>query len=216
MTQQSGDAVIGQDTYVIGKIRNARRVDVHGRVDGEVVADHVVVHPTGEVHGSLRADSAEVHGLLQGNAVVRNLIEIARTGRVDGHVRYGRLALQDGGELSADVRNVPPELSGDFAIAVRRGRATRVTTADVTAFDMDDHAAALTFAVSNGAGGFIVLTDAPQQPVAAFTQADLESGRVLFQHDGSSATAAQFDVVVADAAGAVSGAPRTVSVAVLG
>ncbi|MES0403790.1 MAG: cadherin-like domain-containing protein, partial [Hyphomicrobium sp.] len=52
--------------------------------------------------------------------------------------------------------------------------------------------------------------------VATFTQADLERGSVLFLHDGTDTPDASFDVVVADKAGATSGAAQTVKVAVRG
>ena len=82
-----------------------------------------------------------------------------------------------------------------------------VTLEDLNAVDPDDDAKDLTFAVSRATNGFITLSGAP---VAAgrpsFTQADLQSGRVLFKHDGTDTKMASFDVVVADHAGATSGA----------
>jgi hypothetical protein len=52
--------------------------------------------------------------------------------------------------------------------------------------------------------------------VTAFTQADLEAGRVAFVHDGRSTGLASFDIIVADRSGGTSGAPATVKVAVRG
>ena len=43
---------------------------------------------------------------------------------------------------------------------------------------------------------------------------DVERGTVLFRHDGTNAANASFDVVVADHAGATSGAAQTVNVSV--
>jgi hypothetical protein len=50
----------------------------------------------------------------------------------------------------------------------------------------------------------------------AFTQADLEAGRITFTHDGTNTSVAGFDVVVADHTGATSGAPQSVTVTVRG
>jgi hypothetical protein len=146
---------------------------------------------------------------------VTNLIAIGSQGRVTGRVRYGKLALAEGGELSAEVRNIPPQVSGDFQVAVRQGRSVRITLEDISAVDPDDTAQTLSFSVSRPVNGYIALSDAPSAPVERFSQADLEAGRVLFVHRGNDASPASFDVVVSDKAGATSGAPRTVKAAVI-
>jgi hypothetical protein len=121
-----------------------------------------------------------------------------------------------GGNLGASVRNVPPTLFGDLELSVPRGGAAPVTLADLNAFDPDDAAGNLTFTVSAPLHGFVALRDSPEVPVSTFTQADLAGGRVLFVHDGSADLLASFNVVVTDAAGATSGAARTVKVTVRG
>ncbi len=209
------DAVVGADMTIVGLIRNGGRIEVHGVIDGEIEARHLIVHPGGRVIGTVRVDTAEIHGALQGRVRVRNLVAIAGTGSVSGDVHYGRLSLAEGGDLAADVRNVPPELGGDFEMTVRRGHSARVTTADVTAHDPDDGAHALVYAVSQPAAGHVALRRAPETPILQFTQADLESGDVVFRHDGSDGRSAGFAVMVTDAQGATSGDPRQVSVAVL-
>jgi hypothetical protein len=151
---------------------------------------------------------------MQGDVRIKQLISIRNSGSVSGNVKYGRLAMEEGADLSATVRNVPPSVSGDLDIAVTKGRSVRITTADLTAVDPDDHAGNLTFSVSNAANGHISFASAPASPVTTFTQDDLEQGRVLFAHDGTDSQTAKFDVVVADKFGATSGAAQTVRVAV--
>lgn len=212
--QSSGVTVIGEDLVIQGEIKGGAQVEVRGRVDGKIDVAHVVIQPGGRVNGTVLAENADVTGTLNGSARVKNLISIGSTGTVQGDVRYGRIALAQGGELSADVRNVPPEVTGDFEIAVRRGRSVPISTADVSAFDPDDTASQLTFSVGNPAGGFIARASAPAAAIDTFTQAELAAGGILFVHDGSSASGS-FDVVVSDRAGAASGAPRAVKVAVI-
>lgn len=211
----AGTAVIAEGTNLKGEIRNVRRLDVHGYVEGKVFGGMVVVHPGGRVFGSVKSDAMEVLGTFQGDAAVKQLLRIGSAGEVRGNVRYGRLAVDAGGMLEADVRNIPPEIGGDFNITVRRGGRVTVTTVDLTAFDPDDGAQALTYTVSNLAGGDIVLASAPQQGVATFTQADLQAGIVQFVHNGSEGAKGGFDVVVTDAKGGSSGPPRTVTATVL-
>lgn len=211
MTAPAKPTIIGPDLIVKGDIKNGGVVEVRGYIEGSVAADHLIVHDGGRVFGTVRANAADVNGKVQGTVAVRNLVNIGATGTVAGDVRYGKLALATGGNLEASVRNVPPELAGDFEIAVRRGRAVTITTADLTAIDPDNTSTELTYQVTDPRGGEVRLNGAP---AAAFTDADIRSGSVSFAHDGTS-DRASFDVAVTDKSGASSGSPRTVTVVVL-
>lgn len=214
MSDNRGVLVIGEDAILKGEIRNCREIEIFGYVEGKLEAGRVVVHQQGRLFGTVKAESAEVHGAMQGDVRVKQLIAIRATGTVTGNVKYGRLAMDEGAELSASVRNVPPSIAGDLDLSVTRGRSVRITTSDINAVDPDDHANHLTFSVSNAANGSVVLSAAPGQAVATFTQDDLEQGRVLFVHDGSANDTARFDIIVADRSGATSGSAQTVNVAV--
>jgi len=214
VSDNNRDAVIERDAYIKGQIRNGRRIEIYGHIEGQLAAETVVVHEGGRVFGTVRANDAEIRGHPQGDAVIRQLISIGSAGSVVGNVRYGRIALEPGGSLTAELRNIPPELAGDFNLVVGRGKSVPITPMDLAAIDPDDAAGGLSFSVSNVTNGWLVFADATGQAIAAFTQADLDAGKVLFRHDGNGAARASFDVVVADRAGATSGAPRTVEVVV--
>jgi cytoskeletal protein CcmA (bactofilin family) len=213
-----GVLIVTQDTVIRGvtEMHNCRKLEVHGYVEGDISAASVLVHETGRVFGSMKTDTAEVHGTVQGDVTVKNLIDIRSSGTVSGNVKYGKLALEMGGNLSAEVRNVPPSLGGDFNLEVPKGRSVPITLQDLTALDPDDAARDLKFTITRSSNGFVSLVSSPQRAVTAFTQADLESGSVAFKHDGTNTSTAGFDIVVADRSGATSGAARTVSVAVRG
>jgi cytoskeletal protein CcmA (bactofilin family) len=213
---QQGVLVIREDTILKGEIRNCQQMEVYGYVEGDVAAGSLVVHPSGQCYGTVKTESAEIRGTLQGDVVVKHLISIRDTGSVSGNVQYGALAMEAGGSLTAEVRNVPPKVAGDLDVTVDRGRAVRITLEDLHAIDPDDDAKDLIFTVSNARNGFVALSGAPGRPAVKFTQADLEGGRVNFAHDGTAAATASFDVVVADHTGATSGRPQTVKVTVRG
>lgn len=197
-----------------GDVRNGGEVEIRGLVVGSLAAERVTIHAGGRVSGTLTADYVDVHGHVDGRIRVKNLISIGPSGEVHGDVRYGQLALAPGGNLAAEVRNIPPQLTGDFEMVVRRGRSVRIATADLSAFDPDDAAGSLVYQVSNAEHGFVARGAAPGQAVASFTQADIVAGDMLFVHDGASEAQAGFDVVVADASGDTSGA-RKVAVSVI-
>lgn len=214
VSDRDGIVIISSDTAFKGALRNCKRLEIFGYVEGEVTTGELVVHDGGNFFGQAQTDTANVSGTVQGDIVVGGLIKIHSTGVVAGNVHYGRLAMDTGGHLSAEVRNVPPRIMGDFEISVVRGRTVRVTTEDINAVDPDDKASDLVFTVSNAMHGRVGVTGGAGNPSGQFTQADLIGGRVVFQHDGADWPDASFDVMVADKSGATSGAPQTVKVTV--
>jgi cytoskeletal protein CcmA (bactofilin family) len=216
VADNNGLLVVREDTIIKGEVRNCRQIEIFGYVEGKVTADTVLIHHGGRCYGTLRSESAEVSGTLQGNVYVKSLINIRSSAEVSGNVQYGALAMEVGGNLSAQVRNVPPTLAGDFTITVDRGRSVRIELEDLNALDPDDAASELIFKVSEATNGFVALASAERQPVSQFSQADLAAGSVLFSHSGAPGKTASFKVLVRDHAGASSGPPQAVAVIVRG
>ncbi len=135
----------------------------------------VLIHQGGTFFGTLKTDQADVAGSLQGEVFVKNLISIRSSGSVNGHVRYGQLAMEMGADLSAELRNVPPRLAGDLDITVKRGKSAVITTEDITAIDPDDTPDNLTYTVSNLSNGYVALTGQAGVSIVNFTQADIEA-----------------------------------------
>ena len=206
--------IIREDTFLKGEIRNGGRIEVFGYVEGDIAGDLLIVQPGGRCFGKVKVDSADVRGQLQGDILVRQLISIRGTGEVTGNVKYGKLSMEMGGAAHRrDAQHSAVDLRRP-RLSVDKGKAVRITLQDLSALDPDDTAERLTFTVSQVRNGFVTLATDPARPVDVFTQADLEQGTVLFRHDGTDEPRASFAVVVADRAGATSGAAQTVNVAV--
>lgn len=212
MGESTRKTVIQTDTIIQGQIRNCHQIDIYGYVEGDLAAETVFIHDGGTFYGTVRTNTADVLGTLQGEVFVKNLINIRSSGSVNGNVQYGQLAMEMGGNLSAHVRNVPPRIAGDLDLTVSRGQSVAITTEDLTAIDPDDHAKDLVYTASNAVNGHVALAGARSKTVTRFTQADIEANMVLFVHDGSPGTSASVDVMVADASGATSGKAQTVKV----
>ncbi|MEQ1669639.1 MAG: polymer-forming cytoskeletal protein, partial [Hyphomicrobium sp.] len=118
MSDNNGVLVIGSEAVLTGTVSGARRVEVYGTIDGGVAAGDVTVRDGGKVSGWIKSDTSTVEGVLKGDVRVQQLITIRATGNVSGNVKYGRLAMDEGAELAASVRNVPPSSGGDLDLAV--------------------------------------------------------------------------------------------------
>lgn len=213
MQSATRNLVVNEDMIIKGQIRNCAQLDVFGLVEGEVFAEMIVIHPGGRFYGTAKAHDAEVQGTLEGRVLIKNLIHIKQSGTVVGDVRYGRISVEPGGNLSAELRNMPPEIFGDLTVEVESGRAVTITTRDLTGFDPDDSADDLLYSVVNARNGYVKVAGG-KVPAKTFTQKELEQGHVQFVHDGSKSRQASFDVILADPDGATSGKARTVEVMV--
>ena len=150
MAANQGVLIVGEDMILKGEVRNCRQMEVYGYVEGDVAAQSLLVHQGGRCFGTVKTDQAEIHGTLQGDVVVKHLINIRSSGSVTGNVQYGQLAMEVGANLSAEVRNVPPAIAGDLDLTVVRGRSVPVTLEDLNAVDPDDDAKDLTFSGLQG------------------------------------------------------------------
>lgn len=214
MSSVVGQMTIAPGTQFTGQVRGGERIEINGEAEGSVVSKALVVGQGGSFKGSIKVDSAEIHGKLRGDVTVRNLLSIGATGDVEGEIQYGQLALEGGANLVADLRNVPPELFGDFELEVKRGSHVVITPEDLNAVDADDAATALRFTAANLLHGHIAHKESLTEPLAQFTQADINAGEIAFVHSGAETNIAGFDVTVADDSGATAGPLRPVLVRV--
>ena len=53
--------------------------------------------------GVVAVDSAEIHGRLEGELTVRKQLVVHATGRLSGKIRYARIKVEEGAELSGEI-----------------------------------------------------------------------------------------------------------------
>jgi cytoskeletal protein CcmA (bactofilin family) len=76
---------------------------VEGTVEATMDSRVMEIAPPGRFKGAAEIDIAEIHGHFEGTLTVRDRLVIHPTGRVTGTVRYGKLSIAEGGQLSGDV-----------------------------------------------------------------------------------------------------------------
>lgn len=76
---------------------------VEGMVEATMDSRVIQIAQQGEFKGSAEIDIAEIRGVFDGNLTVRNKLVIYSTGRVTGRIRYGKVVIEEGGQLSGDI-----------------------------------------------------------------------------------------------------------------
>jgi cytoskeletal protein CcmA (bactofilin family) len=101
--QEEGLVVIGKGTRVHGKIGDCRKLDVHGILEADVVADTLVVREGGGIKGTVQTDNMEIYGVFEGTLIVHEHLSIESTGHVTGEISYRTLAIQTGAQVNGTV-----------------------------------------------------------------------------------------------------------------
>lgn len=76
---------------------------VEGSVEATMDSRVIQISERGAFKGSADIDVAEIRGLFEGNLTVRQKLVIYATGKVTGKVRYGKVVIEEGGQLSGEI-----------------------------------------------------------------------------------------------------------------
>lgn len=76
---------------------------VEGSVEATMDSRVIQISERGAFKGSAEIDVAEIRGLFDGTLTVRQKLVIYSTGRVTGKVRYGKVVIEEGGQLSGEI-----------------------------------------------------------------------------------------------------------------
>ena len=107
----SNRLVVGRDIRLNGEITACDTLVVEGRVEVTLSNARVIeVAPTGHFTGTAEVDEADISGRYDGDLVAREKLIVRAGGHIKGKVRYGRIVIESGGEVSGDMQTL--ETSG--------------------------------------------------------------------------------------------------------
>lgn len=120
---EEGIVVVGRGTRMQGKIGDCRKLDVHGILEADVVADIVVIRDGGGIKGTVQTNRAQIYGVFEGTLLVHDHLDIYKSGSLTGDISYRTLSIETGGKLRGNIINreqdpvveqVPPVPSADI------------------------------------------------------------------------------------------------------
>jgi cytoskeletal protein CcmA (bactofilin family) len=79
---------------------------IEGHVEATVHSKAMQIDKPGTLKGTALIDVAEIHGDFSGELTARTRLVVHGTGRVSGSIRYGKLIVAEGGEISGDVKRL--------------------------------------------------------------------------------------------------------------
>ena len=102
--------IVGPNIKLRGvEIDDCDTLVVEGRVEATMVSREIQIAETGAFSGKVDVDVAEIRGAFQGEMTARRRLVIHASGRVNGKIRYGKVQVQEGGEMSGDIGAIAPE-----------------------------------------------------------------------------------------------------------
>lgn len=101
--------IVGPDIKLKGaEITDCDTLVVEGRVEAAMESRVLQIAQIGVFDGKAAVEMAEIRGRFDGELTVRSQLVIRATGHVSGKIRYGKLSIEEGGELSGDIGAIGP------------------------------------------------------------------------------------------------------------
>jgi cytoskeletal protein CcmA (bactofilin family) len=99
--------IVGPDIKLKGvEITDCDTLVVEGRVEASMDSRVVQIAEHGIFAGKATMDVAEIWGVFEGQLTVRKQLVIYGSGRVSGLIRYGKIRIEEGGELCGDIARI--------------------------------------------------------------------------------------------------------------
>jgi len=97
--------VVGPEIKIKGvEISDCDTLVVEGRIEATLDSRVLEITSHGVFQGTIAVDQAEIHGRFEGELTVRKQLVIHATGKVSGKIRYAKIKVEEGAELSGEIQ----------------------------------------------------------------------------------------------------------------
>jgi cytoskeletal protein CcmA (bactofilin family) len=112
--------IVGPNIKLKGvEITDCDTLVVEGRVEATMDSRVIQIAERGAFKGSAEIDIAEIRGEFDGELTVRQKLVIYATGKVSGKIRYGKVVIEEGGQLAGDVQVGTTSATKGLSIAAK-------------------------------------------------------------------------------------------------
>ncbi len=107
LEDEANRLTVGRNICLSGEITACEKLVVEGRVEAMLTDAHTLkVAPSGYFKGNADVIEADINGYFEGSLVAKEILTIRNEGRINGSVRYGRIIIESGGEISGDMASL--------------------------------------------------------------------------------------------------------------
>ena len=107
MDNDANRLTVGQNISLNGEIVACEKLIVEGHVEAILNDARVIeVAQGGCFKGNADVDEASISGKFIGTLVAKDLLTIRKGGHVEGSIRYGRIIIEAGGEITGDMASL--------------------------------------------------------------------------------------------------------------
>ncbi|HZV63241.1 MAG TPA: polymer-forming cytoskeletal protein [Methylophilaceae bacterium] len=125
-TSSGSRLIVGPDVKLRGaEIQDCDTLVVEGRVEATMDSRVIQISEHGAFSGKVGIDVAEVFGQFDGELTARSQLIIHSSGRVSGKIRYGKIFIEEGGEVSGDIASLSSEKSKAITSSLRSASGTK-------------------------------------------------------------------------------------------
>lgn len=97
-------SIIGQDMTINGNLSFNSKIQVDGKVEGNLSGECLVLSASGNIVGDIEANTIICHGQIDGNVKVGELF-LKKSGVVNGRIETSNLSVEAGGILNGEIKS---------------------------------------------------------------------------------------------------------------
>ncbi len=101
---------VGREISLRGEITSCETLVVEGQVDAKITDARILDVANGGVYtGTAHVEEAYISGVFDGELHAYKTLTVKSGGRVKGDVRYGRIVIEEGGEIAGSMSTLTPD-----------------------------------------------------------------------------------------------------------
>jgi cytoskeletal protein CcmA (bactofilin family) len=96
--------VLGPTVEIEGEIEGEEDLVIQGRIQGKIVSrKDLTVDSSGKVEASITTKNLAVSGMLVGNVVATERVEVRKEGKMVGDIKAPRVVIADGAKFKGNI-----------------------------------------------------------------------------------------------------------------
>lgn len=97
-------SIIGQDMVLTGDLVFNSKIQIDGKINGNLSGDTLILSATGKIEGDIEAKSITCYGKIDGNIEV-GVLFLKKNGVINGRVETSDLSVESGGILNGEIKS---------------------------------------------------------------------------------------------------------------